>query len=204
MLPGGFAAGEWLVLVKAAVQSPIGERRILVGSGPSIWLARVSAFPIPPPFTGQAGTGPSAAIAVAPLALIAYAVAGGYRGKVFRILALFVLCAALVVPRTAWGAHLSGHEGLSASNSAHSHHDDHLHEHAVGGEAQGDLADPEDSRDGLTHDHQSASGVMAAATLPDALSFPIAALGTADLTSAERRAAPLSRPESLLRPPRTN
>ncbi|ALR19252.1 hypothetical protein ATN00_01970 [Sphingobium baderi] len=30
MLPGGFAVGEWLVLVKAAGQSPIGERRILV------------------------------------------------------------------------------------------------------------------------------------------------------------------------------
>jgi hypothetical protein len=30
LLPEGFALSEWLVLAEAAVQSPIGERRILV------------------------------------------------------------------------------------------------------------------------------------------------------------------------------
>jgi hypothetical protein len=33
LLPSGFAPNEWLLLAQAAVRSPIGERRILVGSG---------------------------------------------------------------------------------------------------------------------------------------------------------------------------
>jgi len=67
---------------------------------------------------------------------------------VFRILALVLLVSALVVPRAAWGAHLSGHDDLSSVTAVHSHHDDHAHEYA----AQGEDADEQDDEPGdLTH-----------------------------------------------------
>lgn len=123
----------------------------------------------------------------------------GYRIIVFRILALLMLVSALVVPRAAWGAHLSGHDDLSSINAVHSHHGDHAHEHTATGE---DADEQGDEPGDLTHDHAPAFAVAGDIPLPDATLFGarIGACSLEGVTELNLRA--VSRPDSLLRPPR--
>ena len=113
----------------------------------------------------------------------------------FRILALVLLVSALVVPRAAWGAHMSGHEDLSSAGAVHSHH----HEHSAG-DAEPDEQD--DAPGDLTHDHKPAFAIGGDIPLPEIspVDTVIAARSVEGLN--ELHLAVLSRPDSLLRPPR--
>jgi hypothetical protein len=130
---------------------------------------------------------------------IALRAPAGYRGIVFRFLTLVLLVSALVVPRAAWGAHLSGHEDLSSVGAVHSHHEDHAHEHSASGE---DAAEQDDAPGDLTHDHKPAFAVGGDIPLPEIspVSAVIGARSAEGLTELYLRV--LSRPDSLLRPPR--
>lgn len=130
---------------------------------------------------------------------IASSAPAGYRSTVFRILALVLLASALVVPRAAWGAHLSGHEELSSAGAVHSHHDDRAHEHSAAGE---DGTEQDNAPDDLTHDHKPAFAVGGDMPLPEIspVSAVIGARSPEGLTELHLRV--LSRPDSLLRPPR--
>lgn len=123
----------------------------------------------------------------------------GYSGTVFRIFALVLLVSALVVPRAAWGAHLSGHEDLSSAGAVHSHQDDHAHEHSASGK---DAAEQDDAPSDLTHDYKPAFAVGGDIPLPEIspVSAVIGARSAEGLTELHLRV--LSRPDSLLRPPR--
>jgi len=117
--------------------------------------------------------------------------------------ALVLLVCALVVPNAAWGAHLAGHEQLASTSAVHTHHGDHAHEHAdahatADGHGTGDTG----SDEGLTHDHGASLALATAMLAPDdaQLASWFAAVDLRfDLAFA---ATALSRPESLLRPPR--
>ena len=130
---------------------------------------------------------------------IALRAPAGYRGTVFRILTLVLLVSALVVPRAAWGAHLSGHDVLSSIGAVHSHHADHAHEHSATDE---DAAEQDDAPGDLTHDHKPAFAVAGDIPLPEIspVSATIASRSAEGLTELHLRV--LSRPDSLLRPPR--
>lgn len=121
------------------------------------------------------------------------------RLPVFRILALVLLVSALVVPSTAWGAHLSGHDDLSSVGAVHSHHDDHAHEHSATGE---DGAKQDDAPDDLTHDHNPAFAVGGDIPLPEVSSVNAVIGARSADDPAELHLRVLSRPDSLLRPPR--
>jgi len=134
---------------------------------------------------------------------IARTVSGWYRLTMYRILALVLLVSALVAPRAVWGAHLSGHDDLSAAGAVHSHHGDHTHE------PDGDKLSVDESseivsgeEDGLTHDHQPTFAIAGAMVLPEEAVLPALAVADASNVAFERLGASLSRPESLLRPPR--
>lgn len=122
-----------------------------------------------------------------------------YRGDVFRIFALVLLVSALVVPRAAWGAHLSGHEDLSSAGAVHSHHDNHAHEHSAG-DAERD--EQNDAPGDLMHDHKPAFAIGGDIPLPEIspVDTVLAARSVEGLN--ELHLAVLSRPDSLLRPPR--
>ena len=130
---------------------------------------------------------------------IALRAPAGYRSTMFRILALVLLVSALVVPRAAWDAHLSGHKDLSSAGAVHSHHDDRAHEHSAVGE---DSTEQDDAPGDLTHDHKPAFAVGGDIPLPEIspVSAVIGARSTEGLTELHVRV--LSRPDSLLRPPR--
>jgi hypothetical protein len=122
-----------------------------------------------------------------------------YRGIVFRILTLVLLASALFVPRAAWGAHLSGHDDLSSVGVVHSHHNDHAHAHAASGD---DAAEQDDVPGDLTHDHKPAFAVGGDIPLPE-ISPVNAAIGARSAEGqTELHLKVLSRPDSLLRPPR--
>lgn len=123
----------------------------------------------------------------------------GYRDIVFRILTLVLLVSALVVPRAAWGTHLSGHHDLSSVGAVHSHHDDHAHEHSASGE---DAAEQGDAPGDLTHDHKPAFAVGGDIPLPE-ISPVDAVIGARSAEGLkELHLRVLSSPDSLLRPPR--
>ena len=130
---------------------------------------------------------------------IALRAPAGYRGIVFRILTLVLLVSALIVPRAAWGAHLSGHEDLSSIGAVHSHHHDHAHEQSASGEG---AVEQDDAPGDLTHDHKPAFAVGGDIPLPEmsAVDAVIGAASAKGLTQLHLRV--LSRPDSLLRPPR--
>lgn len=117
--------------------------------------------------------------------------------------ALLLLVCALVVPKTAWGAHLAGHEQLSASFSVHMHHADHAHEQMTD-EAQdadegSDGASPDQS---MVHDHGPSLSLNAALAQTGDLGIE-AWVSASNLTFDRDYAANAhSHPESLLRPPR--
>jgi hypothetical protein len=125
----------------------------------------------------------------------------------FSRLALLLLVCALVVPKVAWGAHLAGHEQMAANASVHTHHGNHAHEHAAEEADDQTSADEQATKgvgpdQGLTHDH-SPSLSLAAATLSSDYLRLSSWFARAELRfdrSFESDA--LSRPESLLRPPR--
>lgn len=117
--------------------------------------------------------------------------------------AFLILICALVVPNAAWGAHLSGHERLSSDVSVHTHHADHAHEQisasVFADEQERDQSGP---AKGLTHDHSPSLSLTTALLVPNDANLapvPAAAAMHFDRTYA---ADALSRPESLLRPPR--
>lgn len=116
-----------------------------------------------------------------------------------RLFLLLFVCA-LIVPRVAWGAHVSGHESV-ATSSTHLHPSDLSHEGAGGREdAEGDS----DAGDGLTHNHAPAEvlSLMAGTDVAkqDARVPHSAAVHLLDIRS---RGAPSATFGSLLRPPRT-
>jgi len=126
-----------------------------------------------------------------------------YRPLMFRILALVLLVSALVAPRAVWGAHLSGHDDLSAAGAAHSHHGEHTHEHDGDTLSVDELSETAGGeQDGLTHDHTPSFAIGGAIVLPDEAVLPTLAVTAASNVAVERLGASLSRPESLLRPPR--
>ncbi len=137
----------------------------------------------------------------APREIIDIALQGpaGYPGTVFRILAFVLLVTALVVPRAAWGAHLSGHDDLSSVGAVHSHHGDRAHEHSATGV---DADDQNDESEGLTHDHKPAFSVAGDIPLPEVspVNAVVGARSTEGVTELYLKV--LSRPDSLLRPPR--
>jgi|TARA_B110001454_G_scaffold195461_1_gene197747 hypothetical protein len=124
-----------------------------------------------------------------------------------RLGLLLVLCAMLLSGR-AWDAHLAVHEQLSSATAVHTHHSDHVHavdpvasfEKAALGDAPADQRDPER---GLTHSHGSMAGHGFALLSADHTEF--AGLPSAKELHFPPRAslAAISRPNSLLRPPRT-
>ena len=117
--------------------------------------------------------------------------------------ALLLLVCALVVPNAAWGAHLAGHEQMASASAVHTHQADHTHEHADDGTAVDEhVSDETGSDEGLTHDHSPSLSLATAMLAPDdvRLASWFAAVDLRfDLAFA---ATALSRPESLLRPPR--
>lgn len=117
----------------------------------------------------------------------------------FRILTLVLLVSALIVPRAAWGAHLSGHEDLSSVSAVHSHHDDHAHEHSATG---GDAAAQDDAPGDLTHDHKPAFAVGGDIPLPEISPVKAVIVARSAEGLTELHLTVLSRPDSLLRPPR--
>jgi hypothetical protein len=118
-------------------------------------------------------------------------------------LAFALLLIALVFPRTAWSAHLAGHDQLSSAASVHTHHHDHTHEHASDATQDDVTPNHSDADAGFTHDHGPSFSLAAALALPDGYDTPTS-LAPADLVY-ERTGVlgALSHPDSLLRPPRT-
>ena len=135
---------------------------------------------------------------------IASSALGRYHTEMVRLCALLLLACALIVPRAAWSAHLSGHEELSSASVVHTHHGDHAHEHGEAntakGEAPGEPAT--DTRD-LTHEHSPSFALGSAVVLPDVASLSVC-LRSVDLHGElDPGGGPLQSPDSLLRPPRT-
>lgn len=128
----------------------------------------------------------------------------GIRDVVTRLLFLTLLCA-LVIPRVAWGAHVSGHDAPIATAVAHVHHGDHSH--ALDDSQPVDVAhEPtaSDDREGLAHNHVPADVLSAMADAGNAgevapMPFPDAS----HLLDRRSDGAPAQAPHSLLRPPRT-
>ncbi len=121
----------------------------------------------------------------------------------FRFLTLIVLVSALIVPRAAWGAHLSGHDDLSTAGAVHSHHDDDSHDHdsnQLSADVSSVTGDGE--QDGLTHDHSPSFAVSGAIVLPDDAVLPALSVVAASTERTERSGSSLSHLASLLRPPR--
>jgi hypothetical protein len=120
-----------------------------------------------------------------------------------RLLFLVLLCS-LVMPRAAWGAHLTGHQELSVAGAVHTHHGNHAHEHDVPDSVEHNGAlDGEGGEDGLTHDHSTAFAVGSAVVLPDPVTLSSWQLPVEAKVARERNGKHLRHPESLLRPPRT-
>lgn len=121
----------------------------------------------------------------------------------FARFALLLLVCALVVPNAAWGGHLAGHDQISSASSVHTHHADHAHEQTSERATQDDngFGTPAPEK-GLTHDHTPSLSLATALLVPDDTqpAFPFV---SSELRFARSFAADaLSRPESLLRPPR--
>ena len=121
----------------------------------------------------------------------------------FARFALLLLVCALVVPKAAWGAHLAGHEQMTSASAVHTHHADHAHEHADDSAAADEHgADGTSPDEGLTHDHSPSLSMATAMLTPDDPQLS-SWFAPTDLRFARSfAAAALSRPESLLRPPR--
>jgi hypothetical protein len=127
--------------------------------------------------------------------------------RMFTRLGLLLLLCAMLVPGKAWDAHMVVHEPLPSATAIHSHHADHVHavdppasiEKAALGDAPAEQRDPDT---GLTHSHGSMAGHGFALLSADHAEF-------AGLPSAKELHFPppaslpaVSRPNSLLRPPR--
>jgi hypothetical protein len=122
---------------------------------------------------------------------------------VWHRLALIVFIFALAVPRFAWATHEAGYDALSTIAAVHTHHAGHVDEHD--GEPSAEhFADEGDGDDrSLTHDHRALHAVAAAMLPADAVMLTnwfASANMHFDISVAP---AALSRPDSLLRPPRT-
>ena len=121
----------------------------------------------------------------------------------FARFAFLLLVCALVVPKAAWGAHLAGHEQMASVSAVHTHHSDHAHEHADDSAAADEHGNDDTSPDeGLTHDHSPSLSLATAMLTPDDPQLSSWFAPTALRFNRSFAAAALSRPESLLRPPR--
>ncbi|MCL6250450.1 hypothetical protein M3P36_05245 [Altererythrobacter sp. KTW20L] len=117
-------------------------------------------------------------------------------------LSLFLLLCALIVPRTAWDAHLVGHEELAVSGAVHTHHSEHAHEHddSSGKHA---LADAQDGDGSLTHDHSPSFALASADVVSNgATADALPLVGRSMHEARSEHFTVVRRPESLLRPPR--
>ncbi|GGN55935.1 hypothetical protein GCM10011349_33130 [Novosphingobium indicum] len=117
--------------------------------------------------------------------------------------ALLLLVCSLVVPATAWSAHLAGHEQLSAANQIHTHYGPGALEKSQAPA----FADDHDGNDegtdkGLTHDHAPSLAMGTAVMLPHAPALAAWIEGSDLLFDRSIAQVAHSRPESLLRPPR--
>lgn len=120
-----------------------------------------------------------------------------------QILSLLIACA-LVVPTAAWGLHLVGHAQLASAESTHTHHSDHAHEadsqikasDEQGGEGSAPIK-------GMTHDHGSSHSHVSAFLKPDESLTLSSLISDQLLFDRYSSADALSRPDTLLRPPRT-
>lgn len=133
-----------------------------------------------------------------------------HRG-VTRMFFLILLCS-LVVPRTAWGAHEAGHERLASAYVVHTHHGDHIHEHAPANADPNDVVDVREksaptnggvSPEGLTHEHTPSAPSSSALLLPSGIDLSTMKGADRQHLVARYDGNPLQRPEFLLRPPRT-
>jgi hypothetical protein len=113
-----------------------------------------------------------------------------------------------VIPRTAWSAHLAGHEAVASLATTHAHHGEHSHgtgshdHHAKAGVV--DQATDEDGDEGSdwSHDHSSSFALGAAVVVPSLDVTPLPALRAEPRVDPGDAATPAQRPSSLLRPPR--
>lgn len=120
-----------------------------------------------------------------------------------RLMFLALLCA-LIIPRVAWGAHMSGQDQALPATVSHVHHDDHAHP-VADPDVKGSQEDVEPERHGgLAHNHLPAD-VLSAMGDVNADPYETAWFYGASLHSLDRRSdrTPAQAPDSLLRPPRT-
>ncbi|WP_416831442.1 MAG: hypothetical protein ACMUJI_15195 [Erythrobacter sp.] len=92
---------------------------------------------------------------------------------------------------------------MASASVAHTHHADHAHEHADDSAAADEHSTGDTSpNEGLTHDHSPSLSLATAMLTPDDPQLS-SWFAPADLRfDRSFAAAALSRPESLLRPPR--
>ncbi|WP_168157346.1 hypothetical protein [Erythrobacter sp. QSSC1-22B] len=119
---------------------------------------------------------------------------------------LFIaLVFSLVIPRVAWGAHISGHEETIATAESHVHHGDHSHEVIDDKIAEhAHDSSTSDETEGFAHNHLPLDVLSVMADV-DGPGFSISAPFPASSHSLDRRGEdpPTKAPGSLLRPPRT-
>lgn len=128
----------------------------------------------------------------------------------FTRFAFMLLLCALVVPKVAWGAHLGGHEQLATAGAVHTHHAQHVHEDdgnatADAGPEAGVVSDKASSsggEKGLTHDHGPSLTLTAGVLLPQAPELSAWRVADRPIMGRSLPVDALSRPDSLLRPPR--
>lgn len=116
----------------------------------------------------------------------------------------FALLCALIIPRVAWAAHISGDDQSRPASVSHVHHDDHSHVVVDPEDGGSHDDDKRDDHGGLAHNHLPADVLSAMGE---------AAVGLHDIRSSYARTMHLldrrgDRPptearDSLLRPPRT-
>ncbi len=119
-----------------------------------------------------------------------------------RLCALLLLVCALIVPRAAWSAHLSGHEVLSSASVVHTHHGDHAHEHSDADTAKSEARGNPGGDADLTHEHSPSFALGSAVVLPDVASESVWPRSVDLRGEFDTGGGPLQSPESILRPPR--
>lgn len=126
-----------------------------------------------------------------------------YAPRVMRMMFLALLCA-LIIPRVAWGAHMSGHDQSLPASVSHVHHDDHTHI-AADSDEKGSQEDGKMERHGgLAHNHLPAD-VLSMMGDGNADTYNTGWFYGGSSYSLDRRSErpPAQAPKSLLRPPRT-
>ncbi|KEO86026.1 hypothetical protein EH30_09255 [Erythrobacter sp. JL475] len=121
----------------------------------------------------------------------------------FARFALLILVCALVVPKTAWGAHLAGHEQMASASAVHMHHADHAYEDATDeAPVAGEGSDGTSPDQNMVHDHGPSSSLNAALAQTGDIGIGAWVSATNLTFDRDYAANAHSHPESLLRPPR--